>query len=133
MNKTFLGRGWKFPVQVDAATGRIVMSEFEDDIAEAIRIILRTSPGERVMRSDFGCDADRYVFGLTDRTTRHLIETSIKKAIQTWEPRVTDVEVHSESDPESPQRLLVSIRYVVRTTNNLYNLVYPYYLHEGIK
>ncbi|WP_248926122.1 GPW/gp25 family protein [Paenibacillus hamazuiensis] len=133
MNKDFLGRGWKFPVQVDGATGRIRMAEHEDDIAEAIRIILRTSPGERVMRADFGCGVQRYVFGTTDRTTLHLIETAIHEAILAWEPRVTNVEVQANPDPEMPQRLLVTIRYTVRSTNNLFNLVYPFYLQEGTK
>ena len=55
MPKSFLGRGWKFPVQIDPATGRVGMSELEQDIKESIYILLATAPGERVMRPDFGC------------------------------------------------------------------------------
>ena len=48
--KEFLGRGLKFPLQVDPRTGKLAMADQEEDIREAIGIILRTGRGERVMR-----------------------------------------------------------------------------------
>ena len=38
----FLGKGFQFPPRVDATTGRFVMSEGEEDIQEAIFLILKT-------------------------------------------------------------------------------------------
>ncbi|GAA3405707.1 GPW/gp25 family protein [Paenibacillus hodogayensis] len=131
MSNEFLGRGWKFPVQIDKATGRIRMSEYEEDIAEAIRIILGTSPGERVMRPDFGCGMSDFVFGTSDDTTLRLLESSILEAIRAWEPRVGEVDVTAEPDRSNPGKVLIRIRYLVRTTNNLFNQVYPFYLYEG--
>lgn len=132
MPKSFLGRGWKFPVQVDPKTGRIKMSEYEEDISEAIRIILSTSRGERLMRPNFGCGAQSFVFGLTDTTTLKLFETEVAQAITAWEPRVSEIEVKIDFDQDTPGRLLINIKYVVRLTNNLFNLVFPFYLSEGI-
>lgn len=129
--ESFLGRGWKFPVKVDSATGRIMMSEHEDDIAESIRIILLTSQGERVMRPDFGCGAHDYVFGLGDSTTLNLLKSTIEQAIMIWEPRVFEVEVRPQIDADDAGKILLNIRYRVRSTNNLFNLVYPFYLNEG--
>ena len=133
MSASFLGRGWKFPIAVDATTGRFLLSEGEDDIAEAIRIILMTSRGERVMRPDFGCGLRDFVFGTTDETTLRLLETDITQAITVWEPRVRDVEVTTKLDPSQPGKLSIGIAYVVRSTNNLFNQVYPFYLEEGTK
>ncbi|GBF34820.1 hypothetical protein DCCM_3940 [Desulfocucumis palustris] len=132
MPKSFLGRGWKFPVEVDPKTGRIKLSEYEEDISEAIRIILATSKGERVMRPDFGCGVQSFVFGLTDTTTLKLFETEVKQAIMAWEPRVQEVEVKIVFDRDTPGKLLINIQYIVRLTNNLFNLVYPFYLSEGV-
>lgn len=132
MPKSFLGRGWKFPVEVDPKTGRIMMSEYEDDIAEAIRIILSTSKGERLMRPNFGCGVQSFVFGLTDTTTLKLFETEIRQAIMSWEPRVHEVGINTFFDQENPGKLIINIRYVVRLTNNLFNLVFPFYLSEGM-
>jgi phage baseplate assembly protein W len=133
MDKPFLGRGWKFPIQVDPTTGRIRMSEGDEDISESIKIILRTAKGERVMRADFGCSLDRFVFDSTDETTLHLLEANIEEAIRIWEPRVTDVEIKAEPDRTDPGKLLLHIDYRVRSTNNLFNLVYPFYLYEGVR
>ncbi|WP_027088187.1 GPW/gp25 family protein [Cohnella panacarvi] len=133
MSASFLGRGWKFPVQVDRATGRLLLSEGEEDIAEAIRIILKTSRGERVMRPDFGCGLNDFVFGTMDDTTLRLLESDIRQAITVWEPRVTDVEVEVTQDDSKPGRMQIGITYVVRSTNNLFNQVYPFYLEEGTK
>lgn len=131
MAKGFLGRGWKFPVQVDSKTGRIMMSEFEEDISEAIGIILRTSKGERVMHANFGCGINGFVFDLTDDSTLRMMEASIKEGITAWEPRVESVEVKAELEKETPGKVIINISYVVRATNNLFNLVYPFYINEG--
>ncbi|MFD2171190.1 GPW/gp25 family protein [Tumebacillus lipolyticus] len=133
MGKSFLGRGWKFPVEVDQTTGRIVMSEYEDDIAEAVRIIVWTAKGERVMRPDFGCGIHDFVFETTDTTTLSLMEAAVEEAIMQWEPRVHEVEVKITEDDIDMGKLSISVSYMVRTTNNLYNQVYPFYMHEGTK
>ncbi|PWK11531.1 GPW/gp25 family protein [Tumebacillus permanentifrigoris] len=131
MDNNFLGRGWKFPVSVDPATGRILMSEGEEDIAEAIRLIVWTAKGERVMRPEFGCGIHEYVFERTDPTTVSLMVESVKVAIMRWEPRVHEVEVDVQADQQEDGRLQIHVQYTVRSTNNLYNQVYPFYIHEG--
>lgn len=133
MSAPFLGKGWKFPVQVDATTGRMRMTEGEDDIAEAIRIILLTAKGERVMRPDFGSGLRDFVFRTMDGTTITQLQNDLERAITVWEPRVRDVEVRAAVDPSRPGQLQLRIRYVVRSTNNLFNQVYPFYLDEGTK
>lgn len=131
MSKSFLGKGWKFPVEVDMTTGRIKMSEHEDDIAESIRIIIWTAKGERVMRPTFGCGIHTFMFEQTDDTTLRLLESSILEAIKEWEPRVHEVEVHAVVDSQNREKVLLHVKYEVRTTNNLFNQVYPFYIHEG--
>ncbi len=133
MPKSFLGKGWKFPIEIDATTGRIRMSEHEEDIAESIRIILWTSKGERVMRSDFGCGVQSFLFGSMDETSLKMIESNIDEAIRIWEPRVTDIVVNAEPDDDETGKLSIHIEYVVRSTNNLFNQVYPFYMYEGTK
>lgn len=131
MSKDFLGRGWKFPIEVDSLTGRIRAVEYEDDIAEAIKIIVLTTKGERIMRPDFGSGIEQFIFESNDATTLQLIQNEVFEAIIKWEPRVHEVEVEVVSDQYQQNQLNIHIQYTVRTTNNLYNLVYPYYLFEG--
>lgn len=133
MGKEFLGRGWKFPVKVDPSTGKIMTSEYEEDVEEALKIILNTNKGERIMREDFGSNAFDYVFRSMDETNMNLLKIEVEQAILNWEPRVRDVEVTIDQDIDNSNKLLVQISYVVRKTNNLFNLVYPFYINEGTK
>ncbi|HML35996.1 MAG TPA: GPW/gp25 family protein [Bacillota bacterium] len=126
--KSFLGTGWKFPIQVDEATGRIMTSRYEEDIQEAIRIIVMTGKGERVMRPDFGCGLREYLFQGLDYETVTQMRGEIEEALTGWEPRIADVEVDVIPDDG---KMLIHVSYVVRSTNNPFNLIFPYYLTEG--
>lgn len=130
MAKDFLGKGWKFPVQVDEM-GRIALSEYEEDIQEAIRIILLTSLGERVMRPEFGAGLHDYVFETMSATNIGNIQTAIQDGLIEWEPRIEVLVVNVEPDPAEMGKLLIDIDYRVRATNTQFNLVFPFYLEEG--
>lgn len=131
MGKPFLGRGWKFPIQVDPSTGKIRMSEYEEDIEEAVRIILGTSKGERVYRSQFGCSLNDYVFSSMHSHTFLRIEEEIQEALMIWEPRIHQIAVKVEPDTQIQGKLNIHVHYVVRRNNSMFNKVYPFYLTEG--
>lgn len=130
-NKSFMGRGFKFPFGIDPATNRIAMSRGEDDIKEAIGIILRTNIGERVMMPDFGTYAGEFVFSDNRAERIAALESSVLEALEKWEPRITDIDVKAESDFGSKGAVVLNIRYTVRMTNNPFNMVYPFYMMEG--
>ena len=132
MAKEFLGTGWKFPVEVDELTGRIKMSSYEEDIKESIGIIMRTRKGERMMNPEFGCGLLEYVYETMDDSTFSRMEQEVLNALILWEPRITGMEVKVMPSPDQAGRLDIHVRYVVRSTNNLFNMVYPYYLNEGL-
>jgi hypothetical protein len=126
--KAFLGRGWAFPVA--ASAGRIASAEHEEDIRQAIRIILDTEPGERVMRADFGAGLRALVFEPIDTTTLALARHRVEQALVLWEPRIDHVGVQVRAEPKHGV-LHIEVRYRVRTTNTFYNLVHPFYVQEG--
>jgi len=127
--KAFLGRGWAFPVAVDAR-GAIALAEYEEDIRQAIRIILDTDPGERVMRPDFGAGLRALLFEPINTGTLALAKHRVEEALILWEPRIDSIGVEVTADPPRG-RLEIEVRYRVRRTNTFYNLVYPFYLQEG--
>jgi phage baseplate assembly protein W len=129
-SKAFLGRGLAFPVAVDPATGAIAMAQYEEDIRQAIRIILDTDPGERMMRPDFGAGLRALVFEPINTHTLALTRHRVEQALVLWEPRIDSVTV--AVTPQPRQGLIaIEVRYRVRTTNTFYNLVYPFFLQEG--
>jgi len=129
--KDFLGRGWTFPIAVDA-TGRISLSQYEDDIREAIRIILLTAKGERAMRPDFGGGLYDFVFESMSATTIGRVQAAVTDALIKWEPRVQVIGVSVKPEAGEIGKLLIDIEYRVRATNNRFNLVFPFYLKEQI-
>lgn len=129
--KNFLGNGWRFPVSVDKITGRIEECSYEENITESIKIILGTQKGERVMRPEFGCNLKSYAFSEMNYTVMSMIEEDVKNALITWEPRIIDIEVRCNMENSKSAVLLIDISYVVRSTNNPYNMVYPFYLNEN--
>lgn len=126
--KAFLGTGWKFPVEVDRATGRIQMSSYEENIEESVRIILGTRKGERVMEPEFGSRLHEYAFETADYTTLYSMKNEVERSLTRWEPRITDVEAEVTDERINEGILFIHIRYVIRSTNNPYNLVYPFYI-----
>ena len=129
ISKDFLGKGWKFPFNLDTR-GKVGVSSYEEDIKEAILIILGTAKGERLMRPDFGCGINEYIFCSMNVVNLHLIENAVREALLMWEPRIKVISVKIEPEAEEG-KLLIEIDYQVRTTNNRFNLVYPFYLKEG--
>ena len=124
----FLGVGWTLSVQLND-NGQIQMAEYEVAVQQSIWMILNTAPGERLMRPEFGCGIHNMVFAPRSAETIGQIVSDVRQALIEWEPRidVLDIDV-APPDPTQPTLLLVQINYQVRTTNNRFNLVYPFYL-----
>lgn len=129
MSKDFLGIGWKFPIRINPKGG-LSYSRYEQDIEEAIWIILGTAKGERLMLPDFGCGIHDLVFAPINPTTIGDIEHHVIEALSKWEHRIEVLEVRVEQDAEEPNKLLIRVDYKVLSTNTYSNMVYPFYLTE---
>ena len=130
MSSELLGRGWKYPFMLDERR-EVALSDGEDDIQEAIWIILSTAFGERLMHPDFGCGIHDLVFAPNNTGTAGLARYYVEDALVRWEPRIDIEEVEVQADPAQPELLLISVSYRVRSTDSRYNLVYPFYLTRG--
>ena len=129
--KDFMGRGLKFPLQIDPKTGKFAMVSAEEDIAEAIGIILNTVQGERVMRPDFGSNVLDYTFSAASDSLRQSLAFDLREQLGFLEPRIDDIDVRCSDTDELEGAIVVEVDYRVRSTNNRYNRVYPFYRTEG--
>jgi phage baseplate assembly protein W len=114
-NGVIYGRGIAFPPRVGPA-GRIVWSEGETNVREAIQIILLTEPGERLRLPEFGAGLKRFLFEPNTVTTRHLIQESITRALFDWEPRIQVESVDMQPDPDDPEAAIATITYKLVAT-----------------
>lgn len=129
MEKDFLGVGVRFPLRVEE--GKIALAKYEDSIKESINIILGTSKGERVMRPDFGCGLSELVYSKNDTAAASLAIFYIQEALKKWEPRIELIKVDANADRTEGNKMILSIEYRVVSSNNRYNIVYPFYLERS--
>jgi phage baseplate assembly protein W len=122
-----IGSGLAFPLQVDRRGG-IALARDEQDIDQAIQLILGTAPGERPMRPEFGCGVHDFVFDSIDAITIGRMEEAIRSALDRWEPRIQVETVDFDLSGADSGLLTIDIGYTVRATNTERNLVYPFYV-----
>lgn len=125
-NRDYLGTGLSFPFKV-SQQGLIQLSSSELNIEESIRIILRTEPGERVYRPDFGCRLSELTFSPLNTQTMMTIRLYVQEALQRWEPRIDKIQVTVDPDPVRG-RVDITVNYQIKNTYDSKSLVYPFYL-----
>lgn len=126
MNERLIGRGWAFPPQIDGQ-GRVGLTTAQNEIEQAIRIILGTTPGERVMRPNFGSRLHELAFAPLNTETLTLAQRFVEDALKMWEPRIELLGVQVVADNRRAC-LLIAIEYEIKRMHDHRTLVYPYYV-----
>lgn len=124
---SIIGRGWRFPPQINAQGG-LALSSDRSELDEAIRIILMTAPGQRVMRPTFGCRLHDLMFAPNNSHTAVLAARYVEEALGMWEPRIIVRNVEARPDSDNSSRLLIDVSYEVKATHDRRSLVHPFYL-----
>ena len=130
---SFLGRGWAFPPSFDPDARGVQMVSDEEDIRQSLEILLSTTVGERVMQPQYGCDLQAYQFQPVNNTFLGFVADLVERAILYYEPRIVvqDVTVTRPDSEELLQgKVVISVDYVIATTNSRLNFVYDFYLRE---
>lgn len=71
--------------------------------------LLLTSPGERVMRPDFGSPIPRFVFEPGDENALNRLRSGIIQSIAKWEPRVSVRDVVINTDQIDDNQITIII------------------------
>ena len=98
---------------VPGENGRIEWPALAQSVREMIEVVLRTTPGEQLLRPDFGAGLERMVHRPNTVTTRARMRDAITDALRRFERRILldDVTVEEDADPNL---VLVAIRYRLR-------------------
>ncbi|HYQ63043.1 GPW/gp25 family protein [Actinophytocola sp.] len=127
MNTEFYGRGMTYPLRVGVAG--ISETAGVAKVEESIRIVLGTQYGERLMRPRFGCNLRSLAFAPNNVATANLARYYVAEGLAQSEPRIEVVDVAVANDTAGGA-LLIDISYRLRTTQDIRNLVYPFYLER---
>lgn len=93
--------------------GRIGFPDLETSVRQRIEAILRTSPGEQLMRPQFGAGLELAIHKPNTVSTRAELERSIFAHVSAFEPRIVldRVEVAPGADPAV---VMVTLAYRIR-------------------
>lgn len=125
-----LGRGFSFPLRLNAQGGIAAAAE-EQRVEESIHFILGTALGERVMLPRFGSEAHQALFSPASEVRIASIVAQARSALIRHEGRIDILDASGEIPPGADTTLLVRLKYRIRATNVIGNIVHPFYLVEG--
>lgn len=109
-------RGWKFPIQVDKDTGRIMTVEDNENIKQSIKIILLTQMRERKIVPTFGTNIKSFLFDIVDPVFITDLKKSITQSINLWEKHIRDLHVSIQADGGPVSKVNVNIDYITDIT-----------------
>lgn len=117
---------YAFPFRVDGTSHQAAQApSYEAHVAQMIRQVLLTSPGERINLPEFGCGLRRLLFAPNSEPLAAATQILVLQALGRWLGAYIDVkrvEVRAGEDPDHENELLVRIEYVLRETQALEGL-----------
>ena len=103
------------PLQLDAEDGYKLTQTLKDMIAQNVKMIVLTNPGERVMIPDFGVGLRNYLFDNFSEEVFANIRGKIHQQIERWMPFVQIEEINFfEVDLHA---IAMELQYYVPTIN----------------
>ncbi len=129
-DKNYPSEGISFPFKLND-NGQMVMNCMEEHIRQSILLILQTSKGERVMRSDFGSNLHDLIYSDMSVTTATLIKHEVEDALIRFEPRIDLINVDVTVEPGSLGVLIVKVEYKIKKNGKTFDLLFPFYLEGG--
>ena len=126
IEQRFIGRGFAFPMRVNA-TGGIAMVTEHQELVESMRLILGTAIGERPMRPDFGCRIHDRIFDSINAATFAQVEMDVRDAVDRWDARVIVEEIKVAAHPDIEGALTIEIHYSPANYYDPRVLVFPFY------
>ena len=111
--------------------GGVEMVENQASVRQAILLLLSQTPGERVMRPDYGCELHKLVFSPNDDTTAGLAIHYVRKALNKWEPRIDILKLDAVRNESDSARLDIILNYRVKITQQEDQIIHSMVLSGG--
>jgi phage baseplate assembly protein W len=108
------GLGPKLPLRIDVEDGPYKMyKSLLEMISQNLKILVMTSPGERVMDPDFGVGARNFLFAnsITDLATA--IQNKIHEQANMYMPAINITKILIEQDKDEDQKVFLKIIYEI--------------------
>ncbi|KMW71392.1 phage baseplate protein [Photorhabdus luminescens subsp. luminescens] len=132
------GRGWAFPPQFfindnppEIQSG-VIMAEGAENVRQSVNILFLTEPGERIMREDYGCGLNDYLFANISDELMAEIQTRIEERVLRYEPRAEITEIQVNQRTNLPNTLHVQVTYALRGSDISQQIEGVLEINEGL-
>jgi uncharacterized protein len=122
------GRGVTLPLVVRPGFG---WAAGADLVAQVLRGVLLTEPGERIGRPAYGVGLRRFLFAPNTLATRAVIRQAILDAVERDEPSIDLDDVAVTEDPAEPTLLRIEVRYRLAGEPAVQSVELPFQLDQS--
>ena len=129
--KTFLGSGWGSPPTFAKGANQVIMTKDVANINQNLSVLFKTKRGERALNPNYGSQLNKFIFAAQSGIATKEIESSLKRTIQFYEPRILVDEIAIQLRNEENGIIIISVSYTLRKVNSRHNFVFPFYINEG--
>ncbi len=105
-----------FPLLATPTNGQLAWPTLADSVRQTIEAILRTRPGEQLMRPSFGAGLATLLHEPNTLETRRRIRDLIAASLARWEPRIALDRVEVWEVDNQPDAVRVEIVFRLRRT-----------------
>ena len=105
-------KGWKFPIQVDEDTGKIKTVEGNENVRQAIKVILETQKYERKIFTNFGTNLRSFMFEVVNPQFISSLKKAIDSSLRTWEEHISDMNVSVKASSGMVSVVEANIDYI---------------------
>ena len=96
--------------------GQLAWPTLEQSVAQQIRVILQTRPGEQLMRPQWGAGLENFLHEPNTLATHRALRDRIVTSLGRWEPRILVDNVTVGPVADDPTRVRVDLAYRLRLT-----------------
>lgn len=97
-------------------SGELHFPGLETSVRQLIQVILRTRPGEQLMRPDFGAGLENFLHEPNTIVTRRRVRDLVAASLEKWEPRILLDRIEVREVEEEPAQIRVELGYRIRRT-----------------
>jgi phage baseplate assembly protein W len=104
---------------VPDANGQLTYPTLEASVRQLIQVVLRTRPGEQLMRPEFGAGLESYLHEPNTIVTRRRLRDLIVASLDKWEPRILVDRIDVREVDDEPSQIRIELGYRIRRTGQM--------------
>lgn len=105
--------GWPL-LPLPDANGQLNYPTLENSVRQQIQVILRTRPGEQLLRPEYGAGLENFLHEPNTIVTRRRLHDLLAESMERWEPRILVDRIEVNEVADQPAQIRIELGYRLR-------------------